>query len=424
MTSLRVLACVFSCCPPGSPGFKSGEDLLGWQMLLQIGSRHEVWALTHMDNRSSIEKTLSTEIPPSIHFHYVSLPFWLRPMLRFQGTHQLYAYFWQIRVYFAARLLHKRLKFDLFHNITYANDWMPSFIGALLPVPVVRGPGGGAHRTPKGLEQEYPFGGQIWERVRSISQWLFRRDPFFRRGQAKARAILLCNHESISQVPRKWSGKVHEFPVNGISSKDLESNNPSDDSGESRGCNLRIMTAGSLIRVKGFGLAIKAFAKFSGRHPESTFTIVGSGPEESRLRGLVERYRLEDSVIFIQSMPRDELLEEMSRCDVFLFPSLRDGGGAVVIEAMARGKPVVCLATGGPAMHITEESGIKVSPGTSERSASDLSDALEDLCLDSNLRLRLGIEAARRAKDIYHWDRLGERLMGIYQQITDAQYGD
>ncbi|MFP6887160.1 MAG: glycosyltransferase, partial [Opitutales bacterium] len=224
-------------------------------------------------------------------------------MLRFQGSHQFYAYLWQIRAYFAARRLHKRLKFDLFHHITYANDWMPSFIGALLPVPFIRGPGGGAHRTPKGLEQEYTFGGRIWERVRSISQWIFRRDPFFRRGQARARAILLCNHESIAQVPGKWRDKVHEFPVNGISSEDLEFNGAHGESAGLSDRNLRVMTAGSLIRVKGFGLAIKAFEKFSGRHPGSNFTIVGSGPEEPRLRGLVKRYRLEKRVNFIHSMP-------------------------------------------------------------------------------------------------------------------------
>src|SRR5260370_28570115 len=75
-----------------------------------------------------------------------------------QGGIQIYAYVWQVKAYFVARRLHRRFPFDIFHHITYANDWMASFIGALLPVPYVRGPGGGAHRTPRELLQEYTVG--------------------------------------------------------------------------------------------------------------------------------------------------------------------------------------------------------------------------------------------------------------------------
>jgi glycosyltransferase involved in cell wall biosynthesis len=417
---LRVLTCVFSCCPPETPGFSGGEDVLGWQLLKQIGLHHDVWALTRQENRECIESAPTGETSPNIHFQYVGLPGWLRPFLRFQGTHQFYAYLWQIAAYFTARKLHRQHKFDLFHHITYANDWMPSFVGALLPVSYIRGPGGGAHKTPKGLEREYPPGGQVWERVRSLSQWLFRRDPFFRRGQDRADALLLCNKESISQVPSKWSKKVHEFPVNGISSEDLEINHPDQRSGNATDIEFQILTAGSLIRVKGFGLAIKAFDKFRQRHPDSSFTIVGSGPEESRLRGLISKMHLEGKVDILEAMPRDQLLRKMASCDVFLFPSLRDGGGAVVIEAMAVGKPVVCLDTGGPAMHVTVDCGVKVSPASSEVSATKLADALETLYLDRNLRERLGATAAKRAEEFYHWDRLGDRLMCIYRQVTTA----
>ena len=86
--------------------------------------------------------------------------------------------------------------FDAFHHVTYANDWMASYIGALLPVPYIRGPGGGAHRTPKGFEEEYQLGGRVWEKVRVAGQWIFRHDPAFLIGQNRASAILVCHDES------------------------------------------------------------------------------------------------------------------------------------------------------------------------------------------------------------------------------------
>jgi glycosyltransferase involved in cell wall biosynthesis len=105
----------------------------------------------------------------------------------------------------------------------------------------------------------------------------------------------------------------------------------------------------------------------------------------------------------------------MADHDVFLFPSLRDGGGAVVIEAMSMGKPVVCLDTGGPGMHITDECGLKITPRSPDHAVHELAQALEKLYLDEHLRLTLGKAARRRVEQHYQWDKLGERLHRIYE---------
>ena len=411
MTNHRILTCAFTCCPPGVPGFTGGEDVLGWNLLKQIARCYEVWVLTHAEDRQSIEIALEQEPVLNLNFHFVDLPHVLRPLLRIQGGHQFYYYLWQVIAFLAARRLHRELGFTLFHHITYANDWMASFIGAFLPIPYIRGPGGGAHRTPKGFEKEYSLSGRLWEKVRVLGQWLFRHDPVFIKGQARSQVILVCNREAMSAMPKRWTDKVQLFPVNGISSRDL------DLAGEDHvvDSQFRVLSAGSLIRVKGFSLAIRAFQKFAEIYPSSTFSIIGSGPEESRLRDVVKRTHLETNVQLVPAVPRDELLAKMASCDVFLFPSLRDGGGAVVIEAMSAGKPVVCLDVGGPAMHVTEDCGIKIEPRSPKDAAHQLARALERLRQDESLRLKLGRGARERAEQVYHWDRLGERLMEVYQ---------
>ena len=292
MTRLRVLACAFTCCPPGTPGFRGGEDVLGWNLLGQIARFSQVWALTRGEDRAGIEQALEQEPVSNLNFRYVDLPRSLRPLLKIQGGHQLYYYLWQLKAYFVARRLHKDTRFDLFHHITYANDWMASFIGALLPIPYVRGPGGGAHRTPKGFEREYSLGGRLWEKVRSLGQWLFRHDPAFVKGQSRARAILVCNQEALSGMPIRWAHKAQLFPVNGVSSGDLVLG------GEARAPDgqFRVLSAGSLIRIKGFSLALRAFKEFSEKYPSSEFKIIGSGPEESRLKAIVKRGQLHPKV--------------------------------------------------------------------------------------------------------------------------------
>lgn len=393
---------------------------MGWNLLNQMARFHEVWAITQAEDRESLESTLEKDPIPNLHFVYVGMPQSLHALLRIQGGHQLYYYFWQLKSYFAARKLHRELRFDLFHHITYANDWMTSFIGALLPIPYVRGPGGGAHRTPKGFEQEYSLGGRLWERVRSFGQWLLRLDPLFIKGQSRAGAILVCNRESAARIPKEWAHKVRTFPVNGISSEDLNLTHLPQPAGNQ----FLVLSAGSLIRVKGFNLAIKAFKEFVERHPDSQYTIVGSGPEETRLRSLVRKLELDGKVHFTGSKVREKLLRDMASCDVFLFPSLRDGGGAVVVEAMSAGKPVVCLDTGGPGMHVTEECGVKIVPVSYQHAVGELADALERLYLDKELRLKLGAAARKKVEENYHWDRLGDRLIEIYRQVVPSTSAD
>jgi glycosyltransferase involved in cell wall biosynthesis len=190
---------------------------------------------------------------------------------------------------------------------------------------------------------------------------------------------------------------------------------------KSRTGEFNVLAAGSLIRVKGFGLAVKAFKLFADKHPDSKLTIAGEGPEERRIRRLIHRSHLENVVQMVGAVPRRDLLSMMASSDALLFPSLRDGGGTVVIEAMSVAKPVICVDIGGPGLHITEDCGIKIAPTSSQETAQNLADALERLYLDEGLRTRLGEAGRQRVRELYHWDRLGERLMEIYQPILRSE---
>lgn len=409
---IKILVCAYACLSDPDRRFgDGGEGVLGWNIVRQLARFHRVFVLTHSENRTAIETASQKEPLQNVKFHYLNLPRWLIFLQRFSGGVQLYAYLWQIKAYFLARKLNKKFHFDVFHHITYANDWMASFIGALLPIPYIRGPGGGAQRVPQNFLSEFSFKGRLAQYFRTIAQWIFRHDPFFILGQKKAKAILVCNRESLEAIPKNWRQKTYLFPVNGISSNDLNCFT----SIKRQNNKFRVLSAGKLFSIKGFGLAIKAFKIFTDKFPEAEFTIIGDGPELKNLENLVHQLELEDKIQFKKWMARNDFLAELSSCDVFLFPSLRDGGGAVVVEAMASGKPVVCLDIGGPGLHVTEECGIKVTPRSPEQAPADMASALEYLLTDEELRLRMGKEARARAEQVYRWDLLGERLLKIYE---------
>lgn len=385
MGERKILVCAFACLGEGNVKSPGGEGVLGWNLVKQLARFHRVSVLTHCDNRRAIEQRMEAEPVGGVQFHYLKLPAPVERLLRFpHGGVQVYAYLWQVRAHLAATRLHRLHLFHVFHHLTYANDWMASFCGSLLPVAFIRGPGGGANRTPKRFLGEYCFRDRLWERFRSLGQWLMRQDPFFRVGQHRARAILVCNREALERLPQEYRTKATVFPVVGVCCSDLARAAGA----ERLGTPFRVVSAGRLVHWKGFGLAIEAFKAFLsgdrtpvvGHKPE--LVIVGDGPELPGLQALVRRLGLEANVRFDGWLPHDQVLARMRSSDVFLYASLRDGGGAVVVEAMAAGLPVVCLDLGGPGMHVTDDCGIKVKAECREQAVRDLAEALARLYQD------------------------------------------
>ncbi|MCX6720719.1 MAG: glycosyltransferase [Candidatus Staskawiczbacteria bacterium] len=413
----KVLVCAYSCVSESGVKNIGGEAELGWNLVKQMGRFFDVYVLTHSYNQKSIEALMAKEKLLNIHFCYIKLS----PILSFlenfhKGGIQIYSYLWQIKSYFVAKKLHEEIKFDAFHHITYANDWMASYIGALLKVPYLRGPGGGAHRVPDAFMKEYSFKERLSDKVRTIGQWLFRHDPFFIMGQNRAKKILVCNREAFDILPKKWKDKAEFFPVNGASIKDIACVN-----GNNNNDIFSVISAGKLIKIKGFDLAIKAFKVFSENNYNSKLVIVGDGPELSNLKNLAKKLCIDNKVIFKGWLSHGDLMNEIGISDLFIFCSLRDGGGAVVVEAMAEGKPVVCFDLAGPGFHVDDSCGIKVKAENSEQAVKDMAMALEKLYSDKELRLRLGKGAREKAEREYDWDKLGSKLNEIYKVTVDCQ---
>lgn len=411
MKKLKVLVSAYACNPSGSLRLHPGEDLTGWRLVGQINRFHDCWVITHAYNRPGVEEALKTDpAARTIRFHFHELPVWLKWLYRIEFGQRIYYFLWQFSAWRLARRLNKDVHFDLAHHATFGNDWIASFIGAYLPVPFVWGPVGGGQRTPRPLLGEYTLYGRFAEAVRNAAQWIGRRMRVRRLCLKRAKAFLVCNRETMRRIPDRYKDKVFYFPVNGFSAEDL----PEAGLVRRNDSSFKVVTAGRLHRLKGFALAVKAFALFAGKHPEAEMTIIGKGSEEKALNALIAQSGLKDRCRIVDWLPRKEVLAEMRSSDVFLFPSFRDGGGAVVVEAMASGLPVVVLDSGGPGAHVRDTWGMKVSPAEPETVVREMASALEKLHGDPGLRRGMGEAGRARVQDFYLWDRLGERMVDVY----------
>jgi len=425
MKRMNVLISAFACHPPleaGAPEeekwLASGESILGWNICNQVARFHETWAITQARNRPGIERAQKRGEGAGIHFQYIDYKLWWKKLWNKSFPLHFYYYFWQWLAYFEAKKLRKKIAFDLFQHATFANDWMPDYNGARLGLPFVWGPIGGGQSNPKGFAREYGRIARVLEVYRTAAQELGRRMIRGRRQCVRnARAILACNEETRLKIPPAYRDKVRFFPVTGINRDDLHEPVLRPEAGGA----FRLLTTGRLVRYKRFDFCIRSVEEFLRRNPgtDVLLEIVGDGPLGPSLKALVRELRMEKHIHFIPWMPRQELIARMTECDVFLFPSLREGGGIVVIEAMACGKPVVALNSAGPGFHVQPEWGIKVEPVNPSQVVADLGSALERLWKDPELRFRLGRAAKRRAEDYYLWDRLGERLRDIQAEAVE-----
>ncbi|MGQ9621732.1 MAG: glycosyltransferase family 4 protein, partial [Bacteroidales bacterium] len=149
-----------------------------------------------------------------------------------------------------------------------------------------------------------------------------------------------------------------------------------------------------MIYIKGFHLSIKAFVEAAKKKPDMSFKVIGDGIERKNLAQISVHEKLSDRIFFLGNVSREIVINEMHKSDIFLFPSF-EGGGMVVLEAMAAGLPIVCLEYGGPGEMVTDECGFKIKPVTPEQTIKDLADALLKLANDPELRKKMG-EAGRR----------------------------
>jgi len=102
-----------------------------------------------------------------------------------------------------------------------------------------------------------------------------------------------------------------------------------------------VLFVGRFYRRKRVELLLRAAAALRGRVPDLEVRLVGSGPCGPRLHRLSAELKLDRAVTWLGDVSRSQLIAEYHRADLFCLPSVQEGFGIVLLEAMAAGKPIV-----------------------------------------------------------------------------------
>lgn len=172
-----------------------------------------------------------------------------------------------------------------------------------------------------------------------------------------------------------------------------------------------IITAGRLVRQKGYDLLVRACAEVAPAHPDWKLRIFGSGRDHKKLTRLIAKHGLEGWVELCGSTT--DLGSQMAEASVFVLSSRYEGMPMVILEAMSKGLPVVAFdCPTGPAELISHGDDGLLVPA---KDVAGLAAALRKVIEDDGLRRRLG-EQARRSAQAYELPEIGAR----WEELIDG----
>jgi glycosyltransferase involved in cell wall biosynthesis len=390
------------------------EQGVGWNFTEQLALQgHEVIVITQ-EAKSAVEEKYSKEAYPNITFIYFSIPSWLKKLI-FRGTGplaHLHYSIWQVYAYFFLKKYLSHTDIDLIHHITLGVFRTPVFLGKL-GKPFIFGPVGGGEASTPQLQKNLPMKFKRLEKLRHLVNLTVLINPLCWIPFRDAQLVLLKTSDNLKYIPKRYHHKCKVSLEIGISStliKPIEHV-------QHHKQNFKILFAGRLEYWKGVHLAIKTYTQVLKEFPNTTFSIIGSGSDESWIKQVAVQEDVIDKINWLPRVPQKTLFEMYSQYDILLFPSLHDSSGGVVIEALAHGLPVVCLDLGGP-KEIVDESCGSIIPtyGLSEKEVTEkLADSVSLLITEPERLAIMRHNALQKAKR-FTWDQVVARTYELIKQ--------
>lgn len=411
---MKVLLSLYACLPDA--GSEAGG---GWNSVIQYAQADfEVWGITRVENRESIEARLKKLRLTNVRFHYTELSAWKTSICDSgEAGMYLHYYWWQQQVARDAKKLDRQENFDLVHHISYASLQQGTGLWRL-GKKLIYGPVGGGQFTPD-VFRKYFY--RDWFKYEIVRRWisaLLTLHPNVRRTLREAALVYTTNDETYALAKKLGGKNVRNFNDSGLPADFYPKQYPERTVTQT----LQLLWVGRLFARKGLPLVLEALAKVD---PAVDFhlTIVGDGPLLGQVPEWVVEYGLQGKVTSTGRLPWMQVREMYRKSDVFMFCSLRDSSAVQYIEAMAWGLPVITLDIHGGRVTVPGNAGIKVAveDKTLDAIISDLARAVEKMHTGRHQLREIGLAAYEHAKS-YSWTNRMRIHTEKLRQVLDGAH--
>lgn len=392
-----------------------GEAILPLHYFRYLRKRgFETWLVVHERTRPELEELLGED---RTRVHYVP-DLWLQKLFWRLGTilpERIASATFGLALHALTQLNERRIVRDLVtrlgatvvHEPIPVSPRMPSMmhdVGA----PVVIGPMNGGMSFPPGLRHPE---GRIERAFIGVARSAASLANLLIPGKRRASVLLVANARTRAALPRGVCRHVLELVENGV---DLRLFRPTPASMTTR-IRPRFVFVGRLVGLKAVDLLLEA-VRVAAREADLELHVIGDGPERGALELRAAQLSLGERVRFHGLVSQERCASMLTESDALVLPSLRECGGAVVLEAMAMGLPVIATRWGGPADYLDDSTGLLVDPVDRATFVTGLAVAMVRLARSPELRDRLGGAARRKVVEQFDWERKIDHIVEVYRE--------
>ena len=238
-------------------------------------------------------------------------------------------------------------------------------------------------------------------------------------GKRRAATLLVANRRTRDVLPSGICSNVVELVENGVDLSLWQS--PAERAvAPPEGAATVFVFMGRLVKWKAVDLLLLAFAKARARAPMCLW-ILGDGEERARLEDLAAELGIAGisaetvgATHFAGWLTQAACVERLRKADCLVLPSLLECGGAVVLESMSMGKPVIATAWGGPLDYLDARCGVLVAPDSRNAIVDGFADAMVAMAKSAPARERLGRSGLAKVRSEYDWEVKVDRMLAIY----------
>lgn len=301
-------------------------------------------------------------------------------------------------------------RFDLVHRVTPLTPTAVSPLArrlARIGVPFVLGPLNGGVPWPAGFDAERRREREWLSYVRG----LYKLSPGRHRMYKATAAILAGSRHTASEVPAHARDRTIWLPENAINLARFNRRSAQDVSGPLRGCFI-----GRMVPYKGPDMLLEAAAPHlaSGR---LLLDMLGDGPMLDDLKAQADRLGVAQAVTFHGQVPHDRVQDIAVHANLLTFPSIREFGGGVVLEAMALGVVPLIIDYAGPGELVTLDTGLSVPIGSRAQIVAEFGAVLGRVIADPSGLPDMADRAHQRAQEFFTWSAKARQIRAVYDWV-------
>ncbi len=421
----RVLVIAEACNPEWT-----SVPLVGWQHTEALREVADVHLVTQIRNRDAIARqgwregedftAIDSEAVAKTVYKFASLARggdnkgWTTLMALTTPSH----YWFEHLVWRAFKRRLRAHAFDIVHRVTPLSPTVPSPIAEKCQksgVPFVIGPLNGGVPWPKGFRDVMRAEREWLSHVRGAYKLL----PHAQRTRDCAAAIITASRHAYDEMPARVRDRLFYVAENAVDPKKFRVRRTPSTSTAGTGGRppLRLIFVGRLVPYKGADIVVEAASALLKRG-DAVLDIVGDGPERARIEALVQRLGVRHAVTMAGWLEHKDVAARFAQADVLAFPSVREFGGGVVLEAMAVGVVPVVVDYGGPGELITPKEGVAVPLSIARDGlVHRMRVELEALAADPARVEAMSTACLARVDALYTWPRKAEQIASIYRWV-------